>query len=372
MSISVGKEYVPTIINSHPLPARLALELSSLQQDFRHAWPEFKKRPVESVIEIIRKEIERASRVLVAPNVLAACAIVVCIVAAALLVDRTRLKANPTGNENSDIAMEIKILNFSPPDKKPSDDSIGREGHGRVGFNEGTGEGSGAIRQQAQGGGSGGEHEPLPPQNGKVPPPSSILASIPKTPPLHSPSLPVAGIDIDPALWKDVKTPAFGDPRSNSTAPSKGPGEGGGIGTNNGLGIGEGNGPGFGPGTNGNMGNGDKQTGCCVGGAASDDGNWNNRIITGNDVEHRAQLLLKPEPQYTEEARRNQITGTVMLKVVFSSAGQVEQIRAVHTLPFGLTEKAIAAARQIKFVPATKGGHPVSVWMQLEYNFNLY
>jgi len=44
----------------------------------------------------------------------------------------------------------------------------------------------------------------------------------------------------------------------------------------------------------------------------------------------------------------------------------------VRTLPFGLTERAIAAARQIKFVPATKGGRPVSVFMQLEYNFNLY
>jgi hypothetical protein len=61
-----------------------------------------------------------------------------------------------------------------------------------------------------------------------------------------------------------------------------------------------------------------------------------------------------------------------MLRVVFSSFGTVEQIRALQTLPFGLTEKAIAAARQIKFVPATKGGRPVSVWMQLEYNFNLY
>ena len=61
-----------------------------------------------------------------------------------------------------------------------------------------------------------------------------------------------------------------------------------------------------------------------------------------------------------------------MLRVVFSSAGEVSQIRAVRTLPYGLTEKAIAAARQIKFVPAMKSGHPVSVFMQLEYNFNLY
>jgi hypothetical protein len=55
-----------------------------------------------------------------------------------------------------------------------------------------------------------------------------------------------------------------------------------------------------------------------------------------------------------------------------NSNGDVVQIRAVRTLPFGLTERAIAAARQIKFVPAVRGGHPVSVFMQLEYNFNLY
>jgi len=372
MTISVGKEYVPTIINSRSLLARLALELSSLQRDFTNAWPEFKKHPVESVIEIIRKEIERASRVLVAPNVLAACAIVVCIVAAAVLFDRTRLKTKPTGNENSDTSMEINILKYSPPEKKPSDDSIGRNDHGRVGFNHGTGEGSGEIRQPAKGGGGSGGHDPLPSQTGKLLPPSNILASIPKVPPVN-PNLPVAGMDIDPALWKDMKAPQFGDPRSIATEPSKGPGDGGGIGTNNGLGIGEGDGPGFGPGHKGNMGNGDKQTGCCGGGAASGNAIWtDDRILQGKDVEHRAQLLSKPEPQYTEEARKNQITGTVVLKVVFASSGQVTNIRTVSGLPNGLTERAIAAARLIKFVPATKDGHQVSMWMQLEYNFNLY
>ena len=77
-------------------------------------------------------------------------------------------------------------------------------------------------------------------------------------------------------------------------------------------------------------------------------------------------------PQYTEDARKNQITGTVALRVVFASSGEVVQIRAVHTLPFGLTERAIAAARQIRFEPAMRDGRAVSVSMQLEYNFNLY
>ena len=61
-----------------------------------------------------------------------------------------------------------------------------------------------------------------------------------------------------------------------------------------------------------------------------------------------------------------------MLRAVFSSAGEVVQIHAIRSLPFGLTERAIAAARQIKFVPAMKDGRRVSVFMQLEYNFNLY
>jgi protein TonB len=89
-------------------------------------------------------------------------------------------------------------------------------------------------------------------------------------------------------------------------------------------------------------------------------------------VTSKARLISKPEPQYTEDARKNQVVGTVVLKVVFSSNGSVTNIRTVSGLPYGLTERAIAAARQIKFVPATKDGHPVSMWMQLEYNFNLY
>jgi len=119
------------------------------------------------------------------------------------------------------------------------------------------------------------------------------------------------------------------------------------------------------------MGGGSRQPGCCGPAGGSDNDN-NGQPFAGSQVEQRARVLFKPEPTYTEEARRNQITGTVMLRVVFASNGDVVQIRAVHSLPYGLTERAIAAARQIKFVPAVKSGRPVSVFMQLEYNFNLY
>jgi hypothetical protein len=61
-----------------------------------------------------------------------------------------------------------------------------------------------------------------------------------------------------------------------------------------------------------------------------------------------------------------------VLRVVFSSSGDVTNINAVQKLGGGLTEKAIAAAREIRFVPATRNGRAVSTYMQLEYNFNLY
>ena len=81
---------------------------------------------------------------------------------------------------------------------------------------------------------------------------------------------------------------------------------------------------------------------------------------------------MKPEPTYTETARKNAVTGTVILKCVFGSDGNIKNLRIVSGLPFGLTEKALDAAKKIKFLPAIKDERLVSMWIQLEYNFNLY
>ncbi|HSE15810.1 MAG TPA: TonB family protein [Pyrinomonadaceae bacterium] len=95
-------------------------------------------------------------------------------------------------------------------------------------------------------------------------------------------------------------------------------------------------------------------------------------VFTGKQVDRRIVLLQKPEPRYTETARQHQITGTVVLKAVFSANGSVLNIIVMSGLPDGLTEQSIAAVKKIKFIPAAKDGKFVSVWMQLEYNFNLY
>jgi len=94
--------------------------------------------------------------------------------------------------------------------------------------------------------------------------------------------------------------------------------------------------------------------------------------FVGREVNRKAVLVMKPEPTYTEEARKYEIAGVVVLKVVFYSDGSVGNIHTVSGLPYGLTEKAIDAAKKMKFVPAVKDGKFVSMWMQLEYDFNLY
>jgi len=95
------------------------------------------------------------------------------------------------------------------------------------------------------------------------------------------------------------------------------------------------------------------------------------QIYTGRDVDVKARLLKRPGPAYTSDARDNRVEGTVVLKAVMSKTGHVENIKVIVGLPYGLTEQAIKAARQIEFVPAMRYGKPVSMWMQLEYNFSL-
>lgn len=275
------------------------------------------------------------------------------------------LAQNGTAEEELQVEQMLDI-----PDEQPTPDP------GTAGLNKGSGGGSKPKPERPQGGGGGGREEAKPASFGKVPQASldipQVVAPDPKPPQIKNPSLPVAATVVaDPMLVPpDARVLPYGDYKSKSTDPSSGPGTGNGIGTGTGGGIGPGEGGGLGPGRGGNMGGGDMRAG--GGGPGGGGGGDYSRIFTGKDVTTKARLISKPEPQYTEDARKNQITGTVVLKVVFASNGSVTNIRTVSGLPYGLTERAIAAARQIKFTPATKDGHQVSMWMQLEYNFNLY
>src|SRR6266403_181218 len=96
-----------------------------------------------------------------------------------------------------------------------------------------------------------------------------------------------------------------------------------------------------------------------------------SEVYSGKDVAIKAIVEKNSEPSYTRDARKHKIEGTVILKCVFASNGKVTNIHVISGLPDGLTERAVKAAQKIKFKPATRDGKPVSMWMQLEYNFNL-
>jgi TonB family protein len=284
-----------------------------------------------------------------------------------LWMDRHNRQANLLAANNEDLQVEQV---FDIPADQPTPEP------GNAGFNKGSGGGSKPKQERPGGGGGGGRQESTPASAGKLPQASltvpQILPPDPKPPVVKNPSLPTpATVVADPLLVPpDARVAAYGDPKSTSTTPSSGPGTGNGIGNGTGTGVGPGEGGGVGPGRGGNIGGGDYREG--GGGAGGGGGGDPNRIFSGREVTQKARVLSKPEPQYTEEARKNQITGTVVLRAVFTSGGQVTNIRAVSGLPYGLTERAIAAARLIKFQPAMKDGRAVSMYIQLEYNFNLY
>jgi TonB family protein len=72
------------------------------------------------------------------------------------------------------------------------------------------------------------------------------------------------------------------------------------------------------------------------------------------------EILEKPNPAYTEEARRLKLEGEVLLQVVFpASGGQVQVIRVTRGLGHGLDEAAVRAAQQIRYKPARRDGQPV-------------
>jgi TonB family protein len=88
----------------------------------------------------------------------------------------------------------------------------------------------------------------------------------------------------------------------------------------------------------------------------------------------RAPLFIKAKPraQYTDLAREQNIQGTVILRVTFSKDSSIGNIQVVQGLGYGLTEQAIAAAKQIVFQPKQINGIPVSVTKIVEYNFSIY
>ena len=83
------------------------------------------------------------------------------------------------------------------------------------------------------------------------------------------------------------------------------------------------------------------------------------------------EILFKPKPQYTDDARSRKIEGEVLLQVVFLASGEMSVERVVQGLGYGLDASAESAARQIRFKPAQQDGQPVDSTAIVHITFQL-
>jgi protein TonB len=205
------------------------------------------------------------------------------------------------------------------------------------------------------GGGGGGDRTPTPASKGAVPkfekqqlaPPAVVVPNV-------NPQLPVQPSLLGPPelkLPQMASNMPWGDPEGVLGDPSNGPGYGGGIGSGSGGGIGSGKGGGLGPGEGGGFG----------GGVYSVGGNVSAPIP-----------IYKPEPPYSEEARKAKYQGTVVLWIIVDTQGNVTDLRVVKPLGLGLDEKAVETVRTWKFKPAMRNNVPVPVRVGVEVTFRLF
>jgi TonB family protein len=204
----------------------------------------------------------------------------------------------------------------------------------------------------SSGGGGGGDRDIVEASKGALP--KSSRDQI--TPPMivvrdTNPTLPVQPTIVAPQLNIPQVGP-LGDPISHVLGPvSNGTGSGGGIGSGSNGGVGSGNGPGVGPGTGGGIGGGPYRIG---GGVSS------------------PVAIYDPDPEYSDEARKEKYQGTVILWVVIGADGLPHQMKVQRSLGMGLDEKAMEAVKRWRFKPAMRNGQPVPVEVNVEVNFRLY
>jgi protein TonB len=202
------------------------------------------------------------------------------------------------------------------------------------------------------GGGGGGNRMAFPPKKANAPipvakaEPTVIPTSKPTEPPPPALDLPAKANDVAMVIPGSVDT--AGD------SLSRGPGSGGGYGTGTGTGIGPGNGSGLGPGWGGGHGGGAYQPGSGI---------------------ESPQLIHEVKPQYTADAMRAKIQGSVVLECIVLPDGSVGDLRIIKSLDpvFGLDQEAIKAARQWRFRAGRRRdtGQLVPVLVNIQLDFNL-
>ena len=209
------------------------------------------------------------------------------------------------------------------------------------------------VTKVEDGRGGGGQNDPDPPQKGHLPkitprpfvPPA---AHVENQHPVLSMEMAILG---DPSIIVPaINLPIVGDPNGVLGRISGGPGGPTGIGDRGNGGIGKKDGPGYGPGETPG-----------VGGVRS---GFRDNVT-------QPRLLSKVEPEYSDEARKVKLQGSVMLRIVVDEHGRAESIEVTQRLGLGLDERAIEAVKKWRFSPGTRGGRPVPTSALVEVTFRL-
>jgi len=192
--------------------------------------------------------------------------------------------------------------------------------------------------EQSKGGG--GSPQQLAATKGELP----RVAPRQFTPPIRTvedPRLVVNPTILAPDL-PNISAQNYGDPLGRFGIPSAGNGIG--------VGIGPGNGAGVGPGRDGGFGG----SAFKIGGGVS-----------------APVPVYRPEPEYSEEARKAKWQGAVLLSIVVDENGVPQDIKVVRSIGLGLDQKAIEAVQKWRFKPGVKDGKAVPVFANIEVNFRL-
>jgi TonB family protein len=191
--------------------------------------------------------------------------------------------------------------------------------------------------------GGGGTRSETPPSKGPLPQFArrQWIPPVPPSPNLN-PELVVPPTLLDPnaPLLTNVVLTQYGDPLGTVGPPSGGQGQKGiGNGGRDGIGDGDGAGAHGGP-------------------------------IRGSSISGPTPIFT-PDPEFSEEARKARLQGTVVLVIDVDVSGRATNIRVRQSLGLGLDERAIEALHKWRFRPAQQNGKPVVVPATVYVNFRL-
>jgi TonB family protein len=83
-------------------------------------------------------------------------------------------------------------------------------------------------------------------------------------------------------------------------------------------------------------------------------------------------VISTQSPEYSEEARKAKIQGTVLLALIVGTDGLPADVHVVKRLGHGLDARAVEAVKQYKFKPAMKDGVAVAEPLNIEVNFKVF